>query len=265
MQNYEELFAALQPAEKGLKDAANTVSKLQKNLAKATDSGSLAEAAKIAASLEEAQAELAARIGEVRAAIGGFDVARYFSEGDFTRQLLDECASRGIDVQGEKGVYEMFPYKLRVFGEGEHVGEVWLDRKKLPSVRPSYVAETVRAGQQKLYASAFKEGVFMNELADAYETCCLKNNVHIGSTQILSKIYKYMAPTARARKDYDFQAYAFDLARLFEKGSEYWVTKAGVQYQFGTSRDGKNAVRVLNSAGVEFFISTLRPLGGDGS
>ena len=65
---------------------------------------------------------------------------------------------------------------------------------------------------------------------------------------------------ARARKDYDMQAFAFDLARLYEEGPDAWVTKNGVQYAFGTSRDGASGIRVLSRAGVESFISTLRSL-----
>ena len=263
MQSYEELLAALQPAEKSLRDTVNTASRLQKALAKNTETGNLIEAAKLLTTLSEAAGQMAARIEELKTVIGGFNVPNYFADGDFTRQLLDACAERGVDVLGEKGVYEMFPYKLRVIGDGEHTGEVYLDRKKLPSVRPAYVAEAVRLGQTKLYASPFKESAFMNELADAYETSCLKAGARIGSTQSLNKIYKCMAPTARARKEYDAQAYAFDLARLYEAGPESWVTKTGARYVFGTSRDGKNAVRVLSRAGVESFISTLRPLNED--
>ena len=265
MQNYEELLTALQPAEKSLRDSVNTASRLQKALAKNTETGNLSEAAKLLSALSEAAGQLTAQIEELKTAMDSFNIPAYFTDGDFTRQLLEECAARNIDVQGEKGIYEMFPYKLRVLGDGEHTREVYLDRKKLPSVRPAHVAETIRLGQAKLYASPFKESVFMNELADAYETSCLRSGARIGSTQALTKIYRCLAPTARARKEYDAQAYAFDLARLFEAGQESWITKAGVRYDFGTSRDGKNAIRVLNRAGVEFFISTLRPLNGDGA
>jgi hypothetical protein len=98
----------------------------------------------------------------------------------------------------------------------------------------------------------------MSELADAYELACLKSNARIGSTQSLDKIYKFLAPTARARKDYDKQAYAFDLARLYEKGTDAWISKSGKRYYFGTSRDGKSGIRVLSSSGVESFINTLK-------
>ena len=70
---------------------------------------------------------------------------------------------------------------------------------------------------------------------------------------------------SRSKKDYDAQAFAFDLARLYEAGQEKWVAKDGTRYDFGTSRDGKNAIRVLGRSGAEFFISTLRLMNEDGA
>ena len=264
MPSYEALLTNMQPLEKSLRDSMNLATRLQKALVKNMETGNLTEAAKNLTALSDAIGQMAAQTDALNAEIGGFDVRDYFDSGEFTRQLLAACAEQGIDVLGEKGVYEMFPYKLRISGDAEHVGEVWLDRKKLPSVRPAYVAETVRQGQAKLYATPFKDTVFMNELAEAYEVSCLKTGARLGSAQLLSKIYRCLAPTARARRDYDTQAFAFDLARLYEAGPEKWVAKNGTRYDFGPSRDGKNAIRVLSRTGVESFISTLRPLNEDG-
>ena len=92
---------------------------------------------------------------------------------------------------------------------------------------------------------------------------CLKAKARVGSTQALTKIYRNMVPMARARKEYDMQAFSFDLARLYEAGTEAWVTKNGQRYYFGTSRDGKTGIRVLSRTGAETYISTIKPLSGD--
>lgn len=260
MNSYEEFYAALLPLEKALKDSAGAIVKAQKNIAKNTAAGNLTEARKLAAGLAEAIERLGDGASALASQLDSLDTQAYFADGDFTRQLLDACAKRSIDVRGEKGVYEMFPLKVRVLGDGEHAAEVWLNRKKLPSFRPEYVADTIAAEQAKLYSGAFKPASFMNELADAYETACLKTGARIGSTQALSKIYRYMVPTARARKDYDAQLFAFDLARLYEAGTDAWVSKGGVRFTFGTSRDGASGIRVLSRSGVESYINTLRPL-----
>ncbi|MBR4211117.1 MAG: hypothetical protein IKR84_01840 [Oscillibacter sp.] len=256
---YEALYEALQPWEKGLRDSAGAVNRLQKAARKNTETGNLPELRRNLAALEEAQEQLRQRIAGAREALEGFDAAAYLADGDFARELLEACAGKGIDVRGEKGAYEMFPFKLRILSDGESRGEIYLDKKKLPSCRPAYVAETIRERQARLYAAPFRESAFMGELAEAYTVSCLRAGVREGSTQALTKIYKCLAPTARARKDYDMLSYAFDLARLYEKGPESWVTKDGRRYTFGTSREG-NGIRVLSRSGVESFISTLRPL-----
>ena len=263
MANYEALLGELTPLSKNVKDAANTAVRLQKAIQKNTETGNLTEVRKSLAALGEAIALLQERTDVLQAAVDAFDEQEYFVRGAFTQQLLDACAEKKVDVKGEKGVYEMFPYKVRILGDSEHPAEVYMDRKKVASYRPEYVAETIRQGQIRLNKATFNPSSFMEELAAAYEITCLRNKARIGSTQALGKIYKNLALMARARKEYDMQAFAFDLSRLFEAGTEAWKTKDGARYDFGTSRDGKTGIRVLSRTGVESFISTLRMMNDD--
>ncbi|MBQ8076501.1 MAG: hypothetical protein IJ237_11050 [Oscillospiraceae bacterium] len=258
--NYEEFYESLALKEKELRDATNGAAKAYKAIAKNTETGNLPELKKALSLLAESTAKIEQQHADLSGIVGSFDTKTYFISGDFTRQMLDACEAAGIDVKGEKGVYEMFPYKVRIVGDEEHAEEVWINRKKFPSVRPKALAEYIRAEREKLYKASFNESAFMNELADAYDTTCLKNGVRIGSTQRLTVIYKTMTPMARARKEYDFQAFAFDLARLYELGAEKWITKSGRRFVFGTSRDPKNAVRVLSSTGVEDYIVNIKAL-----
>ncbi len=263
MQNYEALLEKLTPLNKALKDGANAAVRLQKAIQKSTETGNLTEAGKGLAALQDAINQLQERKDALQAELSAFDAQEYFASGDFTRQLLEACEEKKINVKGENGVYEMFPYKVRILGDSEHPAEVYMDRKKVASFRPGYVAETIRAGQEKLNKANFNAASFMEELAAAYEITCLRAGDRVGSTQMLSKIYKNLALMARARKEYDNQAFAFDLSRLFEAGTETWKTKNGVTYDFGTSRDGKSGIRVVSRTGVESFISTLRIINQD--
>ena len=258
--NYEELYQELQVLEKDVKDSVAAVTRLNKKIVKGMESGNLTEMKKDLEQFRQAADALRERAALVDEAVAGFDTKEYFISGDFTRQLLEACEERQIDVIGEKGVFEMFPYRVRVYGDEEHAEEVYINRKKVPSFRPAAVADAVKSGQDKLYKVRFAPEAFMNELAEAYDTTCLKNNTRNGATVALTKIYKTMTPMARARKEYDMQAFSFDLARLYEEGPEGWKTKAGRQFTFGTSRDGKNGIRVLSRTGVESFITTIRPI-----
>lgn len=261
--DYEVLLAELTELGKDLKDSVNSVTRQNKKIVKEMEAGALSDLKKDLQQLLEAADLLKERAVSLDEAVNAFDTREYFMSGDFTDQLLKACTERNIDVIGEKGTYEMFPYKVRVYGDNEHQEEVWINRKKIPSVRPAAVAETIRQGQEKLYKANFNEQSFMNELAEAYDTTCLKSGSRIGATVSLTKIYKTMTPMARARREYDMQAFSFDLARLYEKGPEAWITKNGRIFTFGTSRDGKNGIRVLGRTGVESFITTLRSVAAD--
>lgn len=258
--NYEELYGNLTELEKNLKDSSSTVTRLYKTIVKDTDTGNLADLKKALEQLADAAALLSERVEEVSREAASFDTKEYFVSGDFTKQLLESCEKMEIDVKGSMGVYEMFPYKVRVVGDDEHAEEVYMDRKKIPSFRPSYVAGQVKAGRDKLLKGSFNDKAFMNEIADAYDTVCLKSGLRSGTSISLQKIYKAMTPMSRARKEYDAQAFAFDLSRIYEKGTDSWVTKNGRRFYFGSSRDGKTGIRVLSSTGIESYISTLKPL-----
>ena len=129
MSNYEEFYATLLPLEKALKDSAGAIAKAQKNIAKNTGTGNLTEAKKLAAGLSEGIERLRESASALTVQLDILDTQAYFTGGDFTRQLLDACAERHIDVRGEKGVYEMFPLKVRIVGDDEHAAEVWQPQK----------------------------------------------------------------------------------------------------------------------------------------
>lgn len=258
--NYEELYAELLELEKDLKDSVGTVTRLNKRVVKEMESGALTDMKKDLQQFLSAADLLKERTAAFDEAVNSFDTKEYFSSGDFTEQLLEACSAKGIDVIGEKGVYEMFPYRVRIYGDDEHPEEVWINRKKAASFRPSAVADTIKQGQEKLYKANFNELTFMNELAEAYDTTCFKNGSRVGSAVALTKIYKALTPMARARKEYDMQAFSFDLARIYEAGPDAWVTKNGRIFTFGTSRDGKTGIRVLSRTGVESYITTLSSL-----
>ena len=257
MQKYETLMETLKPLQKNVKDGAAATVSTQKKIAKDIETGNLTEAKKLLAGLKDTAAQLIYQTEAVEEALDGFDVQEYFVSGDFTEQLLEACAKLGIDVKGEKGIYEMFPYKIRVVGDAERQGEVWMDRKKVQSCRPVFVAEAVKKGQEKLFAAKFDVSVFISELAEAYEVYCLRNGHRIGSAQSLTKIYKSLVPMARSRKEYDMQAFALDLSRAYAEGPDAWVSKTtGKRYRFGTGREG-SGIRVLSSTGVEAYITTF--------
>ena len=102
--NYEELFSSLSALEKDLKDSVKAADRLFKTAQKNTADGNMPELIKALSQLSEVSSQMGDRTGAVLNEAKAFDTKAYFVSGDFTRQLLDACEERGIDVTGEKGV-----------------------------------------------------------------------------------------------------------------------------------------------------------------
>lgn len=252
--NYEELYKEMQSAEKQLMDQAVQVQKACKAAIKDTEKGDLKDLIRqLKAAMDNAKGQIAA-IESLQASLDGFDTAAYFESGDFTSQMLECAREKGVDVAGENPVFEMFPYKVRVDTAGQ---EVYLNRKKISSVRPSSVISQVAAEQQRLNKAPFNAQAFAAELENGYELAVLKKG---GSRRnpviLLNTIYKMMVPMSRSRKDYDIMAFAFDIARLYNSGTR--TSKSGRTFELGTSRDGKTGIRILDGNGHEQFVSTLK-------
>lgn len=143
-------------------------------------------------------------------------------------QMLSYCEEHGVDVRGDFPVYEMFPYRVKIDAENQ---EIYLDRKKVPCVRPKSFVETVRKGQEKLNKASFSALTFAGELADAYDLAVLKLKKQPESDVYLTNLYKFLAPMGRFRRDYDQQSFAFDLTRLYMSDLE--ETRSGRHFQFG--------------------------------
>lgn len=250
--NYEDLYQNLQPGQKSVKDALASLQKVFKAVNREVESGDLKSLTKDLGTMAEAADTLAAALGDLQETVGGFDTQAYFENGDFARQMLEICEEKGVDVRGESPVYEMFPYKVRLDVENQ---DLYMDRKKVQCMRPQSFVETVKNGQEKLNKAGFNAVAFVSELSDAYDLALLTMGRKAGTDVYLNKLYKLLAPMSRFRKDYDQQSFAFDLARLY--ASETEETKNGRRFQFGSSRDNKKGIRILDKNGQEQFLATI--------
>jgi hypothetical protein len=109
--------------------------------------------------------------------------------------------------------------------------------------------------------SAFNPGIFLNELAAAYDLAVVdkgsKSKTSLNERDLLLyDLYYYMAPTQRARRDYDLQNFAFDVARLYPLRD--LVTKDERGYEFGTSKKSARFIRILDQNNQEQMLGTVR-------
>lgn len=252
--NYENFYADMQPLEKNMKDSLAALQKLFKAVGRETEGGDIKGLARDLDVMAREAAAAASAIADMQETVAGFDAKAYFESGEFAEQMLEACHEKGVDVRGEFPVYEMFPYRVRLDVENQ---DVYMDRKKVQSVRPASFVETVKAGQEKLNRASFNALTFVGELSDAYDLALLKSKSKksSGVDVYLTNLYKFMTPMSRFRKDYDQQSFAFDLARLHASGIE--TTKNGRRFQFGPSRKIEKAIRILDREGREHLLATI--------
>ena len=210
--NYEELYSRLQSLEKDLKDKQSAAQKQYKNAVKNTEIGDLKNLLKNLELLLTQLSDQRNIVEELKQNAEGFDTKAYFEGGDFAKQLLEVCAEKAIDVQGDYPTYEMFPYKVKIDAEDQ---SVYLDKKRISCARPVELAKQVKEGQEKLNKASFNPQNFLNELEEAYDLAIIKGKKVPGTDLYLTDLYKLMVPMARSRKEYDLQSFAFDLARLY--------------------------------------------------
>lgn len=251
--NYENLYEALQPQEKSLKDSIASLQKLSKAVMRETESGDIKSLSRDLNTIEEMVFSLSAILDGLKSSVEGFDTKAYFENGDFAEQMLEVCREEEVDVRGEFPVYEMFPYRVRLDAENQ---DVYLDRKKVQCMRPQSLIDTIKAGQAKLDKASFNPQTFLNELSDAYDLAAMKLKKSPGSDILLSNLYKFLVPMSRFRKDYDQHSFAYDLARLYNSDIESTKNKRG--YQFGPSRNSSTkSYRILDKLGKEQFLATI--------
>lgn len=251
---YENLYEELTGIEKSLNAAVRDIQKYTKTITKDTETGDLKDLDKTLEALRNTLIRTEEIRKEAENTVMGFDRKKYIQEGYFSKQILQECADRKIDAK-ELGsmIYEMFPNKVTVNAD---TLETAIDKKKYSYLRPKAIVDTIQAGQEKLKKESFNAANFLKELADAYDVVILKANKSGKNSEVrLSDVYKRMVPMARSKKEYDMQAFAFDLARLY--ASDVRQLKDGRSLSLGTSRDPKNAVRFLDENGREQYYSMI--------
>lgn len=251
--DYENLYEELKAKEKSVKEGLTALQKYMKTISRESEGGELRNLARDLDGMADSADAMIKTLEAMLETVKEFDAREYFEQGEFAEQMLAACKEKGIDVQGEFPVYEMFPYRVKLDAENQ---DIYLDRKKIQCMRPQSFVDLVKKGQDKLNRAPFNAGSFVNELADAYDLAVMKLNKHSESDIYLTSLYKFLAPMSRFRKDYDQQSFAFDLARLYSSDVE--ETKNGRKFQFGPSRNNARAIRILDQEGKEQFLATIR-------
>lgn len=251
--DYESFYQVYLAYEKQAKDLGALVSKLQKSIAKKMSTGELKSASIDIAALLDAAERLQTTMKTIEEMVASFDGQGYMMYGDFATQMLTCCHDLGINVIGDPPVFKMFPFEVKLDAENQ---DVYLDRKKYSYLRPKAFVDVIKAGQERLNKASFNPLQFAGELKNVYDIALLKEHGVMGSHVLLQTLFKFLIPMSRFKKEYDAQAFAFDLARLYNS-MEYVNENGSFEISFGPSKQAKKLIRILDATGTERFLGTI--------
>ena len=257
--NYEDFYCKFQQKEKTIKDKLQQAQRNFKNITRDSERGDIKKLTRDIEDMQNVTAELSTLSENLQSAVAGFDNQVYFDSGAFTRQMIEYCNEQGVDIKGEAGIYEMFPFRIRVDAENQ---DLYVNRKKVPCARPFQFVQDMKQQVEKYTKSNFNLTQFVNELSAAYDIAVIVRNSGNSVPRfefdvLLKDIYVYLAPTQKARREYDLYQYAYDLSRLYSTGIDI-ETKDGRKFEFGTSKHVSKLIRILDGDGAEQFLGTIR-------
>jgi hypothetical protein len=207
--------------------------------------------------IKSAASESLRTVSDMAGIIESADMKAYLESGDFARQLIALCQENGVNIQGEGTTYEVFPYRLKIDAQD---AELQINGRKAIGLRPRALTEYLAKQRAKLLSAAFNPAQYAEELAVAYDLALLdaakSKTVAADADIYLTTLYKYLTPMRRFRREYNMQAYALDLARLY--AAESREAGDGRRFQFGPSRNNARAIRIVDMAGNERYLATIR-------
>jgi hypothetical protein len=255
--NYEDFYSEYAAVANILKERMTAQQKLFKRIGSNMEKGDVKAAARDLPAIQAAASESLQTTTAISDIIEAVDMEAYLGSGDFARQLIELCRENHINIQGEGTTYEVFPYRLKIDASN---AELLINGRKAVGLRPRAVTEHLAKQRAKLLSAAFNPAQYASELAAAYDLALLaasKGKAVAADADIyLATLYKFLTPMRRFRREYDMQAYALDLARLY--ASESNEAGDGRRFQFGPSRNNSKAIRIVDTAGNEQFLATIR-------
>lgn len=258
MTGFEQAFGdAERAAEAARKSAANVVSQA-KRLVKAAQGGEVAGIKRGQEKLEEALSVLRQDVANA-GSIWPFteeEETRLFGEG-YAAELQGAAAEKGLDIYERDGNLISYPSILRLLPTE---CAVRVDRKKIPTVRPSYLADLLLKNRRK--SRGFPPRRFLEALYLVYTDIVNGPSSSLaqggsGRVVTLTRIYKLMTALPGASRDYDRSDFARDLYSLDSEGPRR--TRSGASVSFpastGTKRRSSNLFSFVDPGGrtVDYY------------
>lgn len=250
MDSFEQAFSDTERAAKSTLDSAGELIRLVKQLQEASREGNLV-------AMKRTQGRLNDALGTLGQTVANAVQAWPFQEGEEEQYLRDGYSSelrriaseQGLDMHEQDDRLISHPSVVRIL-PGDRA--VRIDKKKVSSIRPSYLAKVLLEKQKK--PSRYPSGAFLESLYAVYSDIVEEEGSDrlvrtAGRVVRLERIYRLFTSLPGSNRDYDRTDFARDLYMLHTKGPER--TKRGAAVSFPSSTGTRNPGGVFSFVGPD--------------
>ena len=219
MVSFEQACSDTERAAEAARKSAGSVVSQARALAKAARTGNIASIRRCQEKLNEA---LEALQQEVSNAASCWPFSEEEEQELFGSQFADTvkyvATAKGLKIHERDGVLISYPSIVRILPAD---CAVRIDRKKVSTVRPSYLVDLLLANQKK--SSGFSSQRFLESLYTVYADVIREASSDVlpasgGRVVPLARIYKLMTALPGSAREYDRSDFARDLYILESSG-----------------------------------------------
>ncbi len=156
---------------------------------------------------------------------------------EYEGELLNVASAQGLQMQRQDTNLVAFPSVVRISPSDRAVK---VDRRRISTVRPSYLVSVLKANQTK--KSKFPSQRFLEALYRAYHLLVGKDGA--GTTVALSDVYEAMTLLPGASSEYDRSDFGRDLFLLDRDGATQ--TRSGATATMPTSTGTKGSGKTFS-------------------
>ncbi len=235
MTELEKAFGDAEDIANGVARSAASVASQAKAMAKAAKTGSIAGIKRGQGKLVEALAALEEDVQTAKSCWPyAEDDEQALLEQGFRQELEAAAESLGLKMYEQDGRLVSYPSILRILPPER---AVQIDRKKVSTIRPSFLADLLLKNQKK--SSGFSSQRFLEALYSVYSNIVGASSpsmVSTGSSRVVAliRIYKLMTALPGATRDYDRSDFARDIYALDAHGPHQTRNGATVAFPAAT-------------------------------
>lgn len=250
MDSFEQAFSDTERAAKSTLDSAGELIRLAKQLQKASREGNLAAMKRTQGRLDDALGTLGQTVANAVQSwpFRDDEEDQYLRDG-YSAELRRIASEQGLDMHERDDRLISHPSVVRIL-PGERA--VRIDKKKVSSIRPSYLADVLLKNQEK--PGRYQSGAFLESLYAVYSDIVKEENPdRLMRTAVrvvpLERIYRLFTSLPGSSRDYDRTDFARDLYLLDTKGPKR--TKQGAAVSFPSSTGTRRSKGVFSFVGPD--------------